>query len=423
MFLKNLALINFKCHQNLKLDFTCTLPKQPIRKTTIILGENGTGKSAVLKAIALVTAGSNALSSLLNNSDTWIQNKKTYCEIKATLVTAQKEERQITLHIEKGQTIFKILEYNKISLEQIDEALKHTDRNYFVLGYGASRRLNSGDNRIESKQDYIKSPRYKAIQTLFNADAALVSLTNWAMDLDYKSNGANVDVVKKALNQFLVENVKFKSIDKQKGQLIFSTMDGDIPLEQLSDGYQNVAAWVGDLIFNITNTFKDHKDPLKARGLLLVDEVDLHLHPIWQRRLHAFLNVKLPNFQIIVTSHSPLTAQQAKENELFALCRNNKKVELVPFIGNPSALLLHQILMSPVFGLFSDESVEVENTKKRVREISLKKTKTAKEKVEIKKLMQNTIPLSLNIRSNSNLDPKDIDLLKTLNQKLKIKLK
>ena len=422
MFLKSIELINFKCHSNLKIDFSTEDPKHPIRKTTFLLGENGTGKSAVLKAIALLTAGSNALADVIGNPDSWVQNKKKFCQIKAVLVTAEGDERKIEIKINRGYHIRKVLAVNNNALEQLDSALEKADRNYFILAYGASRRLNYTDTKLSSKSSFFRSPRTHGIQTLFNPDAKLVSLTNWAMDVDYSTKGKDLNIIKAALNQFLIENVTFKKIDRKKGQMIFSTPDGDIPLEQLSDGYQSVTAWIGDLLYNITNSFRNYKEPLKARGVLLIDEVDLHLHPRWQRRLHAFLETKLPNFQIIVTTHSPLTAQQAQENELYALRRTINEIELVPFIGDPSKMLLHQILMSPVFGIESDESMDVENTKKKVRELTLKKDKTPAEKNEVKELSEKVSELPMNVRPNSVLDPKDVTLLKTLNKQLKAKL-
>jgi hypothetical protein len=162
---------------------------------------------------------------------------------------------------------------------------------------------------------------------------------------------------------------------------------------------------------------------LAARGVLLIDEIDLHLHPNWQRRLYTFLEEKLPNFQVIVTTHSPLTAQQAKENELYALCRDGREVRLVPFVGDPSKMLLHQVLMSPVFGVATDESVAVEKKKNRVRTLSTQKKVTTKEKAEIKQLSAQLTPLSMNIRANNNMDKKDVQLLKAINQQLKAKLK
>jgi AAA15 family ATPase/GTPase len=421
MFLKEIALTNFKCHEKLYLSFACDDKKNPVRKTTFMLGENGTGKSALLKAIALITAGSNGLSDILGMPDEWIKNKKPFCEIAALIVTAKGEEREIKLRIKRGHSLREIISENYITLEQIDDAIKNADRNYFVVGYGASRRLNRGDDIFSKQHHRFSSPRSSNIQTLFNPDASLVSLSNWAMELDYSRAASGMTTVKKALNQFLVDNVKFKTIDRKRKTLLFTTPDGEVPLEQLSDGYQNVTAWVGDLMYNITNTFKDHKDPMKARGLLLIDEIDLHLHPKWQRLLHKFLKEKLPNFQVIATTHSPLTAQQAEEGELYALKRDNKKVVLIPFEGSPSKMLLHQLLMSPVFGLPSDESLKVQKAKDEVRSIKLKSKKTAGDRAKVAAYSKTLGELPLNIRNNSLLTQTDLNLLKTINQQLKTK--
>ena len=424
MFLKDIELTNFKCHKKLYLNFDTNEDSDALRKTTFLLGENGTGKSAFLKAVALVTAGSSALGDILGTPDDWIRYGEKSCEIKATLATAKGEERKISFKLERDFHLKDIFEQNEESLDLIDRAIKHADRNYFVVAYGASRRLNRDASSKPSKNI---SPRTTNIHSLFDPDASLISLSKWATSLDYsskdneKENKQKLETIKKALNSFLANRVKFKSIDRDLEDLIFKTPDGDVPLGQLSDGYQNVAAWVGDLLFNINKIFEDYKDPLKARGLLLIDEVDLHLHPIWQRRLHIFLRDKLPNFQIIATTHSPLTAQQAQEHELYALRRETKLVELIPFVGSPNKMLIHQILMSPVFGLPTDESVLVQEAKEKTLKLGDKKRTTKREKSILNKAEKVLENMPMNVRSNSILGENDLELLKTINKELKSK--
>lgn len=418
MFLKEIMLTDFKCHEHLKLSFLSGDKKQPIRKTTFMLGENGTGKSALLKAIALITSGSSGLGDILGNPDGWIRNKKKFCEIAAVIVTAQGQERNIRLRITRGHSLREIISENNETLEQIDIAIKKADRNYFVAGYGASRRLNTDDESFSSQGSRQMSQRSACVQTLFKPGASLISLAKWAMELDYFKTAGGINTVKEALNQFLVEGVIFKAIDKKKKTLLFATPDGEVPLEQLSDGYQNVTAWIGDLMYRITDTFKDYREPLKARGVLLIDEIDLHLHPKWQRLLHKFLKEKLPNFQVIATTHSPLTAQQAGLGELYALKREDGKVALVPFEGDPSKLLLHQILMSPVFGLQSDESLEIQNAKEKVRAVRLKSKPTAREIASVAPYEQLLKATPNTVRTNSLLNADDFALLSTINREL-----
>ncbi|GAA4509231.1 hypothetical protein GCM10023172_42430 [Hymenobacter ginsengisoli] len=371
MFLRKLVLQNFKCLAKLELDFEVT-PTQN-RQWTLLLGENGTGKSNLLKAIALITCGSNALGEIVGNTDSWIALGKASCTVRAWLTTKKGEERELTLKIRRGDSLSKLVSANRSALQLIDDAIDNAERNYFVVGYGASRRLVS---EATGAMSYAEAGRFGNragnIRNLFDAGATLNPLASWIMDLDYRGGKNGLTVIREALNSFL-PGISFHSIDKRQKQVMFETSDGLVPLENLSDGYQNMAAWIGDLLFRVTETFRDHRRPLHARGLLLLDEIDLHLHPKWQRLLYDFISTKLPNFQVVATTHSALTAQQAGEGELFALRRNPRQaVELVPFIGSPQQLLINQLLMSPVFGLATDESREVETAKQEYKELKVR---------------------------------------------------
>jgi hypothetical protein len=103
------------------------------------------------------------------------------------------------------------------------------------------------------------------------------------------------------------------------------------------------------------------------------------------------------------------------------LRRDKKKVELIPFRGAPNKMLLHQILMSPVFGLETDESLKVEEAKFKVREISLKGRKSIADEKAINKYSQTLVESSFNVRTNGLLSNEDLDLLNTINQELKSK--
>jgi hypothetical protein len=379
MYLSRIALTNVRSMASLAIDFG-TGPDTPAgtnRRWTLLLGENGCGKSTVLRSIGLLLAGSEALPELLGDADTWIRNGMRQCRIEGTLVTAKGEPREIALELNRGDGLRQIFERNAHSLEALDAAIRHADRNYFVLGYGVSRRPpESGKRSSGPLDDSGRSSRARALASMFSPDAPLVSLQRWAMDLDYRRGDAALAPIRAALNQ-LMRGMNFSRIDKASGQLMFKTVDGEVPLNQLSDGYQNMAAWCGDLLFRITEAFPDRKDPLATRGVLLIDELDLHLHPVWRRQLVDFLSALLPHFQFIATTHSALTAQQSGEGELFVIRREGPKQRptLVPFVGEPRLMMLHQLLMSPMFGLESMDSVAVEDARNTARKLHTK-TKT-----------------------------------------------
>lgn len=417
MFLKHIALKNFKCLENISLSFTTDDDHN--RKWTLILGENGTGKSNLLKAIGLITAGSNALGQLLGDVNSWIRNGANGCTITAILETKKGEERQIELQINRDSNLSDIIHLNSKALSLIDNAIDNAQRNYFVVGYGASRRLASENSLNLEKERY---GRFNSIRNLFFNSYTLNPLASWIIDLDYQNGAKGLQLIKDTLNGFL-PGTRFDSIDKQKKQVLFETADGIVPLEQLSDGYQNMAAWIGDLLYRVTQTFQDYKKPLEARGLLLIDEIDLHLHPKWQRKLLEFISNKLPNFQVIAATHSPLTAQQAGEGELYALKRDaeTSKISIIPFIGSPKNLLVNQLLMTPVFGLETDESLEVERIKKTYDQFQSNIDKLTNEQKQEFQVVKKQLKQALPQRDLPVSSDEELDLLQRIEKQLNIR--
>ncbi|MBK8506153.1 MAG: AAA family ATPase [Saprospiraceae bacterium] len=321
----------------------------------------------MLRSIALILCGSSALGELIGDSDKWIKRGAKYCSIEAQLITSQGDPRKVKLEILLGDSLSKLISRNQESLRDLDEALEHTDRNYLTIGYGVSRRIGSAN--LNERSSSFSNFRADNVSTLFHANASLFPLESWVMDLDYRDGSKGIATVKKALNQ-LLPSVQYHSIDKKKKAVQFKTQDGVLAFDQLSDGFQISANWMGDLLYRITSTYQDHTNPLKSRFILLIDEVALHLHPEWQRTIIQSISDLFPNAQIIATTHSPFVAQQAGHKELFTIIRKeNKDLDLFHYENDPRKLLIHQIIMSDLFGVETDESVFVEEAKNQVRQI------------------------------------------------------
>jgi predicted ATPase len=368
MFLKRITLENVRSIE--RLDLPVMDEAGEVRKWTFVLGENGTGKTTLLRAIALVLAGSEALPELLGNPRDWVRFGTTEARIHAELVTADGEQREADMTIGVDDSIRQVYERNRTLLEDLDAAFSHTARSYFTVGYGVSRRPGEEESSItKGGTSLFRDPRARSVATLFSANATLASLEAWAMDIDYRRE-AGFDLAKDALNT-LLPGITLLNIDRERRELVFATPDGSVPYRLLSEGYQNVAAWTGDLLFQITNVFEDFTDPFSARGLLLVDEIDLHLHPVWQRKLMEFIGERFPNLQVVATTHSPLTVHQAGPGELFFLRRevDGASATLHAYEGAPRDLMLHQLLTSPVFGLTTLDSAQVEQMKDEYREL------------------------------------------------------
>ncbi len=363
MFLQRLVLRNLRSIEHLELGFTH--PDGSPRQWTLLLGENGCGKSTVLRAIALGLAGSNALPELLVDNDDWIRAGQDAASIEMDLVTTRGEPRHLEFRLRRGDGLSETFLNNRDSLVELDRIVtKHTD-GYFTIGYGVSRRLRNLRSASFSNAEVMRQPRAQRVATLFSPDATLRPIEAWALDLDYRQPEEAQRILSDTFAGML-PGIAYSNIDKERRKLLFETPDGILPLDLLSDGYQNIISWCGDLLYRVTESFAQHLgNPLEARGLLLIDEVDLHLHPLWQRRLIEFLHNKLRNFQIFATTHSPLTAHQASEGELYLLRRagGSAPPHIEPFPGDPRKLLLHQFILSPAFGLETADSLYIEELK------------------------------------------------------------
>lgn len=368
MYLASLEVSDLRAIQHVRLDFRLSA-SEPMRRWTVLLGENGCGKSTILKAIGLVLAGSEALPDLLGEPDQWIRNGTSSAQVRAVICTADGEERTVELTIKRGDRRDQVIKRNAAGLSELDAALNHADRNYFIAGYGAFRRPPSEYRGKSGGHSFFG--RASHLQTLFSPMSDLISLDAWATDLDYVSEGSDRNVIAEALGK-LLPGMSFNTIDKRSRQVVMNTQDGVVPLSQLSEGYQAMAAWAGDLLFRMTQVFEDRKKPLTARGVLLIDEMDLHLHPRWKRQLVDFINDAFPNLQIIATTHSPLSVQQCGEGELFVVHRRDGQPTLLPFKGDPSKLRLSDLFLSPLIGLETLDSPKVAALRGQAREIELK---------------------------------------------------
>ena len=99
----------------------------------------------------------------------------------------------------------------------------------------------------------------------------------------------------------------------------FETPYGMTPLSGLSLGYQTTLTWIVDLALRLYDRYPDSSNPLAEPGIVLIDNIDLHLHPRWQRRMMADITRLFPAVQFIATAHSPLIVQAAENAKLVVL--------------------------------------------------------------------------------------------------------
>jgi len=260
-----------------------------------------------------------------------------------------------------------------------------------------------------ANQIVARQRRSARFVTLFREDAALTNATAWLLELhnagrDDPREGQKLAVVKQAISEKLLPEPAELILNARTVKL--RRKDGsEISFQDLSDGYRSMLALSVDLLRWLTQAFPDVSRPLECQGVVVVDELDAHLHPEWQRTIGHWLREKFPNIQFIVAAHSPFLAQVAGEDpirpagldeQLLAEgLRGNIKLEEtgsgVQFVGSTELarhLQADQILQSELFAVDSLYAPAVEDRLRQRRELRRKKRQGRLSRVEEDELDQ-----------------------------------
>ena len=186
---------------------------------------------------------------------------------------------------------------------------------FFVAAYGASRRME----KPEGYSEHGRSLRYLRVASLFEDHVGLVPFTYAHLSL--KEAGYLVEA-RTALHQVLPEYLRLTDrLDSQKRPL-FDWYGVLLPYDALSDGFRAFIGWIWDLVFQISRLVSDEKTRLKlteVTGVVVVDEIDLFLHPEWQRFVVEKVANTFPNVQFLFSTHSPLVTGTLEPENIFVL--------------------------------------------------------------------------------------------------------
>jgi hypothetical protein len=332
---------------------------------TVIFGLNGTGKTTVLQSLVVVEPLSRSKGPLSKESLPRFVNLSRVDQ--GSFYRGNKEETG-TIGIETCQT--QTITHPPFGLERSGLTLFSGGGKYQLppwlptgeprvpvcYAYGASRRVSA----IALGESEIDDPT----STLFSDKSSLRNAEEWLLQLDYASKSSKTQEQFEVLQHVKVlllnvmpddelTDIRFVSTGgtHPTARVEFKTPYGWVPLRQLGYGYQTLITWVTDLASRIVERYPDSPDPLAEPAVVLVDEIDLHLHPVWQRKLMGFLTTRFPNTQFIVTAHSPLVAQAAADANLAVLQREGDHVVIKNDVDYIRNWRVDQILTSELFGL------------------------------------------------------------------------
>lgn len=349
MHIQTLHLQNFRGFEEKKITF------HP--QFNVLIGENGSGKTTILDSIAYLLKDYN--SRLCNESkfefreiDRRYKRFEESIEFtkeptKLTLNVSDFFQKEDTLTIEIAQNKTKNVYQNPIKQlsEKIEDlVVSGSKANIPIIAYYPSLRLSSFveklspdtfefngaravgyDNGLENKpiNSNILIARIKALELA---------------EFQQKKTLETLQAIKRAMIQSIPHcvNVYF---DYKWGELIveYDNDTRDI-FSALSDGYRNVLAIFGDIAYRAARLNPYAINILtETRGIVMIDEIDLHLHPKWQVKIVDYLRNTFPNIQFIVTTHSPLIIQEMKKEPIIFL---DETSDYEPNLLTPDSILM-----------------------------------------------------------------------------------
>jgi AAA domain, putative AbiEii toxin, Type IV TA system len=198
----------------------------------------------------------------------------------------------------------------KLSWLHADEKLWHPifhekSDAFFFVGYGAARRVERRERVDLAARNISSFVRAQRVQSLFEESYPLAPLTAWLPEMR-KTNMGRFGQIKALINRLTGSGHYHFTGEMEAGEYIFIRGGLKVPFPALSDGYRAYLGWIGDLLYHVATTCPSGKKLVENRGIVMVDEIDLHLHPKWQMTVLPILAEELPNLQFIITSHSPL---------------------------------------------------------------------------------------------------------------------
>jgi len=327
----------------------------------VIVGDNGSGKSSFLRSVALALIGPKDAPGLRSPWEDWLRKEASKGQVTlqitrnpkfdllteggqrpkaSTLGLGLRFQRQQIAHT-RGTRIERS---NSVTLKPMDAKTKPTRHTWgtgsgwFSAAYGPFRRFTGGDP--EFRYMSLRFPKLARYLSIFDERVALTESLEWLRDLKFKaleSASASISDPKHGLLPAIFNFINQEDFLPFHARLVEITSDSvrfvdgnkmDVRIEDLSDGYRSILSMTFELIRQLVTVFGpdkifDEGDPtcVISEGVVLIDEIDVHLHPTWQRRIGFWFRKHFPNIQFLVTTHSPLICPAAEVGSIYLLPR------------------------------------------------------------------------------------------------------
>lgn len=383
MRVKQLKLTNFRRFADLTIPFS--LEGEGTQSNTVVfIGDNGAGKTAVLDALALSlswlvarinrekgSGGAFVDTDILNgekggkvelqvgfeqSSYNWTLAKAAKGRIKLFETQLSDVSKLAGIFREKltcvDQVSLPLIVNYPIERVVLDIPLKLRTRHSFSQLDGYDNSLQQGvdfrrffewfRDREDSENELISAQHQQQVEAIehYNISLDVDRLFKDLRQFEVASSDLQLTAVRLAIKSFMPAFNNLRVRRKPRLQMLIDKAGKPLDVAQLSQGEKSLMALVGDIARRLAMMNPSLENPLEGAGIVLIDEVDMHLHPSWQRAIIGNLNKTFPNCQFILTTHSPIVISETPNVLCYSL--NDGELEKLP---NLYGMDVNQVLL------------------------------------------------------------------------------
>lgn len=346
MKIKHVIIENFRAIK--KLDFECS------GKVNVFIGDNGVGKTTVLEAIFVLCSWLNAKLSLPKGRGRSIRKEDIrigaeYCFLS---ITVEYKGKSVQWSLMRGISSDNSTE-KQTDLRELETLVKYIrefndDGKSLFSIYGVNRNLSSIsiDKRVYGKKEVTRDVIGNSI-----ARTSWKQFFNWYYERENEENrmkarfsfqyhDESLDAIRECLNEVFPDYHNLR-VEDRPTRFVIEKDGHEINFDRLSDGEKCYITLVLDIARRLSMQSGGQGPILNGELIILIDELDLHLHPSWQLQMVSNLERKFPNCQFFVSSHSPLVLSSLCDEDKLVALRNGEQVEFsaVPYGDNGDYIL------------------------------------------------------------------------------------